>query len=332
MTVSKFPPSDGPPESAADIEAAAAAWAARADRGVLSAGDEAALEAWAAADPRRAGAYARVLAASAYFDKAAALGPGFTPSHHPAAARPVNRRRLLGGAGGLIAASAAGGVGFYALHARGRIVTPKGDIRRVSLAEGSAITMNTDTALRPALGTDLRRIDLLKGEALFDVAKDPTRPFVVFARGVQVRAIGTSFTVRLHDDGRVDVAVTEGVVEVRRPESAPVRLAAETQAVVSTRGDIQQAPAPAAMLERAMAWREGRIDLAGMTLARAAEEFSRYSHRPILIEDSTAGAMKVTGVYSISDPEGFARAAALSLDLEATADSGAIRIRRPKLS
>lgn len=336
MTASKLPLTDASPESAADIEAAAAAWAAKVDRGALSAQDQAALEAWAAADPRRAGAYARALAASAYFDKAAALGPGFAPSRHPAAARPIDwpmdRRRLLGGAGALIAASVVGGVGVYALHGRGRIATPKGDVRRVSLPEGSAITLNTDTALRRALGPDLRRIDLLRGEALFDVAKDPSRPFVVFARGVQVRAVGTSFTVRLHDDGRVDVAVSEGVVEVRKPDVPTVRLVAETQAFVPMQGDIERAPAPAAALERALAWREGRIDLAGMSLARAAEEFARYSDRPILIEDPAVGAMKVTGVYSVSDPEGFARAAALSLDLEASADPGAIRIRRAGLS
>lgn len=332
VTASKFPLTDAPLESAADIEAAAAAWAAKVDRGALSAPDQAALEAWAAADARRAGAYARALAASAYFEKAAALGLGFAPSRHPAAAQPINRRRLLGGAGALIAASVVGGVGVYALHGRGRIATPKGDVRRVSLPEGSAITLNTDTALRRALGPDLRRIDLLKGEALFDVAKDPSRPFVVFAMGVQVRAVGTSFTVRLHDDGRVDVAVREGVVEVRKPDGPTVRLVAETQAFVPMRGDIEQASAPAAALERALAWREGRIDLAGMSLARAAEEFARYSDRPILIEDPAVAAMKVTGVYSVSDPEGFARAAALSLDLEASADPGAIRIRRAGLS
>ncbi|WP_427789059.1 FecR family protein [Brevundimonas diminuta] len=332
MTASKLPLTDALPESAADIEAAAVAWAAKVDRGGLSASDQAALEAWAAADPRRAGAYARALAASAYFDKAAALGPGFAPSRHPAAARPMDRRCLLGGAGALIAASVVGGVGVYALYGRGRIATPKGDVRRVSLSEGSAITLNTDTALRRALGPDLRRIDLLKGEALFDVAKDPSRPFVVFARGVQVLAVGTSFTVRLHDDGRVDVAVSEGVVEVRKPDAPMVRLVAETQAFVPTQGDIERAPAPAAALERALAWREGRIDLAGMSLARAAEEFARYSDRPILIEDPAVGAMKVTGVYSVNDPEGFARAAALSFDLEASADPGAIRIRRAGLS
>lgn len=332
MIAPTSPLPNDPPESAADIDSAAAAWAARVDRGPLSDEDRSALEAWAAVDSRRAGAYARALAANAYFDRAAALGPSFVPSRHPAAARAIDRRGLLAGAGGLIAASVAGGVGFFAFQRHGRIVTPKGDVRRVSLSEGSAVTMNTDTVLRQAIGPELRRIDLLRGEALFDVAKDPARPFVVFARGVRVRAVGTSFTVRVHDDGRIDVAVREGVVEVKRPDMAAVRLGAETLAVVPARGGIEKASAPADALERAMAWREGRIDLAGMTLARAAREFGRYSDRPILIEDPSVANLKVTGVYSVNDPEGFARAAALSLGLEAVTGPEGIRIQRQGLS
>jgi transmembrane sensor len=332
VTASTSPPPTEPPESAAAIDSAAAAWAARVDRGPLSPEEQSALEAWTAADPRRAGAFARARATNAFFDRAAALGPAFEPSRHPAAARPIGRRRLLAGAGGLIAASAIGAVGYFAFRGHGEIVTPKGDVRRVSLAEGSAVTMNTDTALRPAIGSKVRRIDLLKGEALFDVAKDPARPFIVFAGDVEVRAIGTSFTVRVFDGGRVDVAVREGVVEVRRPGATALRLAAETQAIVSPEGVIEKAAAPAEVLERAMAWREGRIDLAGMSLAQAAREFARYSDRPIVIEDPAIASLKVTGVYSVSDPEGFARAAALSLGLEAAADAQGVRIRRQQLS
>lgn len=322
------PPPNDPSETAADIDAAAVAWAARVDRGALSDAEQSALEAWAAADARRAGAYARALAANAYFDRAAALGPAFVPSRHPAAAPAIDRRGLLRGAGGLMAASIAGGAGYFAFQRQGRIVTPKGDVRRVSLSEGSAVTMNTDTALRPSLGPALRRIDLLRGEALFDVAKDPARPFVVFARGVQVRAVGTSFTVRIYDDGRVDVAVREGVVEVGRANLAAIRLGADTRAVVLAGGEMEKAAVPAEALERAMAWREGRIDLAGLTLAEAAREFGRYSDRSIRVEDPAVATLKVTGVYSISDPEGFARAAALSLGLETVDAPDGIRIRR----
>jgi len=303
-------------ESAADIEAAAFAWAARADRGPLSVEDQGALDSWIAADSRRAGAYARALAADAYLDRAAALGPHYQPARY---APPVwTRRHLLAGAGGAIAAGLVAAVGLNAAWTRNRIVTPKGDVRRVSLPKGSAITLNTDTVVRQAFVEDERRIDLLRGEALFDVAHDPARPFRVFADDVRVEAIGTSFTVRRHENGDVEVVVREGLVDVRRVGSSQgVQLAAATTSRVSGDGPIRpQALTPDAV-DKSLAWREGRLDLTGLTLAEAATEFARYSDYQIAFETTDIGRLEVSGVYSISDPEGFAKAAALSLGLVA---------------
>jgi transmembrane sensor len=331
VTLSKPASSSLSRETAADIEAAASAWAAKADRGPFSEAEQVALEAWAAADPRRAGAYARALAAGAYLDRASALGPDFRPGR-PLTRRNVDRRRMLF-AGGAIAASLAGAFGLHALGGEAPIITPKGDVRRVSLPEGSAVTLNTDTAIRPHLDPDLRRVDLMKGEALFDVAKDPARPFVVVAQDIRVRALGTSFTVRIRDDRSVEVAVREGVVEVSRADgSAGVRLAAQTAAVAPVAGVIAKTSASADALERAIAWREGRLDLSGLTLAQAAEEFARYSDRRILIDDPQVGAMRVAGAYSLSDPEGFARAAALSLGLAADVTPQGVRLRKSEAS
>lgn len=319
-------------ESAADIDAAAQAWAARSDRGPLSPQDEVALREWLEADPRRAGAYARALAADVYLSRAAALGAGFDPrklSTRPA----MGRRRVITAGGGLLAASLVASAGLGLSSWRSRIVTPKGDVRRVSLPEGSAVTLNTATAVRPDLGDQLRRVDLIRGEALFDVAKDHRRPFIVFAGGVRVRAVGTSFSVRVREDREVEVQVREGVVEVwRRSDTSPVRLTAGGVALAPRQGPISHDHRPIESVERAMAWREGRIDLAGMSLAEAAAEFRRYSDRAIVTDDETVARMTVAGVYSISDPEGFARAAALSLGLEAVVTPSEIELRRSELS
>lgn len=315
-------------ESSADIDAAAAAWAARVDRGPLSDEDQAALEAWAAQDPRRAGAYAKARAVSAHLDRARALGADFAPSAHPAA-RAADRRRLLATGGMLAAASAVGAVGYSALTLKGRVTTGKGDIRRAPLGDGSAVTLNTDTAIRTAFDGKIRRVDLLRGEALFDVAKDPVRPFVVVAADVRVRAVGTSFTVRAHADGQVGVIVREGVVEVwRGAEGKPVRLAAEHAVQVASLGDLTPKVVGAAAVDRAMAWRQGQIDLDGLTLGQAADEFARYSDRRIVIDDPTVARLKVTGLFSASDPDGFARAAALSLGLRATTQGNGVRLDR----
>ncbi|CAN5312636.1 FecR domain-containing protein [soil metagenome] len=315
-------------ESSATIDATAAAWAARVDRGQLSDADKAALETWAAQDPRRAGAYAKALAVSAHLDRARGLGAGFTPSTHPLA-RAAGRRRLLATGGLLAAASVVGFLGYGALSLRGRVTTSKGDLRRASLADGSAVTLDTDTAIRTAFDDRIRRVELLRGEALFDVAKDPARPFVVVAGDVRVRAVGTSFSVRAHADDQVEVIVREGVVEVwRGAEGKPVRLAAEHAVQVAPLGAFRPTIVGAAAVDRAMAWRQGQIDLDGLTLGQAAAEFARYSDRRIVIDDPALAGLKVTGLFSASDPDGFAQAAALSLGLVATPAADGARLSR----
>lgn len=317
-----------PRESAAAIDAAAAAWAARVDRGPLSAEDQNALEAWAAADPRRAGAYARALAVSAHADRARGLGEDFAPARHPAALA-AGRRQLLATGGALAAAAVVGVAGYEALSLRGRMVTRKGDIRRAPLADGSAVTLNTDTAIKAAFSSEIRRVDLLRGEALFDVAKDAARPFIVVAGKVRVRAVGTSFTVRAHEDGEVGVLVREGVVEVWRGQGgAPLRLTAQTATKVEAAGPLRAVRVAASAADSATAWRQGQIALDGLTLGEAAAEFARYSDRRIVVDDPAVARLKMTGLFSASDPDGFARAAALSLGLVATPQADGVRLTR----
>jgi transmembrane sensor len=125
------------------------------------------------------------------------------------------------------------------------------------------VTLNTDSAIRTNFNDKLRRIDLLRGEALFDVTKDAARPFVVVAGEVRVRAVGTSFTVRARDNGQVNVLVREGVVEVSRgPRGQPLRLAAGTATRVDSAGEFRATPVAVDAVDRAMAWRQGQINLA----------------------------------------------------------------------
>lgn len=304
---------------------AAATWAARVDRGPLSEDEQRALEVWAAGDPRRAGAYAKARAVSAHFDRAQALGPDFAPQRHPVAVGRTRRRMLIGGAG--LTAAAFVGVGAYQWNrSQDRITTRKGDIRRVPLSDGSAVTLNTNTVIRTEFEKQVRRVDLLRGEASFDVAKDAARPFVVVAGAARVRAIGTSFTVRTWPDGAVEVLVQEGVVEVSRGTEAPVRLSADFAAKVTPTSPLRALALPVGEVERATAWRQGLLDLDGLTLAQAAEEYERYTDRRIQIDDPALGKLKMTGLFSVSDPDGFARAAALSLGLSATSTPDGVRL------
>ena len=251
-------------ETASEIEAAAAAWAAKADRGELAPEEQAALEKWLGAGSRRVGAYARALAVNAYFDRAAALGSGFSPSDFeaPPGARPIfARRKLLFAGAAAMAASVAGIAGYGLVSAQNAIVTAKGDMRRVTLAEGSAITLNTDSRVEPRLEERLRQVRLLKGEALFDVSRDRTRPFVVEAGDVRVRVLGTRFSVRRFDDGSVEVGVLDGVVEVGIMGGLQSkRLIAGQRSRVLPRGEFRTENLPQAALERAVGWRHGILD------------------------------------------------------------------------
>lgn len=295
----------------------------RIDRG-LSPAEEAALDEWTAGDTRCGGALARAMAVDSYLDRAAALGDGFQPVRQNRIG--LSRRGLMLGGGSALAASLVGVIGIGLLSAPKRIETAKGDVRRVALPEGSAITLNTATLVEPAFDREARRVTLVQGEALFDVARDPARPFTVVAAGTAVRAVGTSFTVRLHDDGKVGVIVYEGIVEVSRDGLPPLRLLAGSATVASPGQRLVPEPVPVAVRDRAIAWRNGRLDLAGLTLSGAAAEFARYADYRIVIADPEIAALEVTGVYSTSDPKGFAEAAALSLGLAVRERPGEIEI------
>jgi transmembrane sensor len=315
-----------PVQTSAAVDKEAAAWAAKLDRAPLSDQDEQALAAWAAGDPRRLGAYARAVAVNVRLDRAQGLGDGFAPQQHPVAVDGQKRRLMMGGAA-LAASAALGLVGYSLNELHGEIATRKGDVRRTPLSDGSAVTLNTATTIRPSLDGKLRRVALLRGEALFDVAKDPARPFVVTAGDVRVRAVGTSFTVRRREDGSVAVLVREGVVEVwRAGETSRLRLTADGATSVAPTGAIAAISLPTGEAERATAWRQGQVNLDGLTLGEAAAEFGRYSDHRILIDDPSVAKLKVTGLFSISDPDGFARAAALGLGLTATAETDGVRL------
>src|SRR5262249_33862689 len=116
----------------------------------------------------------------------------------------------------LAAAAALFAAGIYVVDSshRGEVfTTPVGGLSKVPTSDGSTITLNTDTRIRVQVSDTERRIDLDRGEAFYDGAQDPKRPFAVYANGKRVVAIGTKFSVRLQDEA-VHVMVTEGTVRL----------------------------------------------------------------------------------------------------------------------
>jgi transmembrane sensor len=319
-------------KTAHQIDAEATGWAARIDRGHLEPVEEQAFQAWMHADMRSAGAYARVRALALASERARALGPDFDPAAFSPA--PFWGRRTMLKIGGAIAASALVALGgtWEVLRHRGRFATDKGETRVVALEDGSVVTLNTASEIQVNFSDTARAVELIGGEALFDVARNKARPFVVSAGDTDVRAVGTSFTVRRLEMAPVEVLVREGVVEVFNPEAgtAPVRISANNKAVAQLGGGaaITAMPVPVAQLHRQLAWQNGQISFEGETLAQAVQEFSRYSDTRIVIEDPVLAREEIAGLFKATDPVGFAKTIAISLNAHAEIGEGEVRLTR----
>jgi transmembrane sensor len=318
-------------KNAQQIDAEAAQWAARMDRAPLEPEQEKQFLAWLGEDRRCMGAYGRMRAIALTTERARALGPDFDPEAFEPPAPLLGRRRMLQW-GGLIAATALVGVGatWQVLSHRGRFVTGKGETKVVALKDGSVVTLNTASEIRVSYSEALRLVELVQGEALFDVAKNKTRPFVVTAGDTNVRAVGTSFTVRRLEAAPVQVLVREGVVEVFKPAigTAPVRVSANSMAEAPADTAIAAKPIAPAQLRRQLAWQKGQIAFEGETLAQAAEEFARYSDTRIVIEDPALAREEIAGLFKATDPVGFAQTIAISLNAHARIGEGEVRLAR----
>lgn len=298
-----------PPANA--IDEAASRWAVRVDAGALDAGQRRALEAWLAADPRHQGAYARARAGLRWLDQGRVVRTVVPlPDDAPPPVASASLRRRAGLWGAAAAGIAAAAALWVARPGGDSYATGVGEQRRVTLADGSVAMINTDSDVAVAYRPARRTIDLARGEAWFQVAKDRQRPFVVQAGPVRVRATGTAFSVRRIGAG-AQVVVTEGRVLawVQGEGAPPVAVRAGEQAFVRP-----QAPAaPVARAVRAedvLAWRKGEIVLSGQTVAAAAAEFNRYNAVKIRVADPVIGQRKVVGYFLIDQSLPFARAAA----------------------
>jgi transmembrane sensor len=189
--------------------------------------------------------------------------------------------------------------------------------------DGSTIELNALSTIRVRLSKNTREIDLREGQALFHVAKDQARPFIVRSDGTTVRAVGTQFDVYRKRSGTV-VTVLEGRVAVAEsnlavpvlnrdlPAQAPIFLVAGQQVTLPTNDSAKEEPKPRrADVAAATAWVQKRLIFEETPLVEVAEEFNRYSTRRLVIADRELRSMGISGVYSSTDPDsllGFLRA------------------------
>ncbi len=312
-------------ETAETIDDAASEWAARIDRG-LSGTERAALDTWLAVDRRRIGALARARALWVHAEQAVARGPA------PVEVEPrqlLNRRRLLAGGATALAATLAGVLVVpHLLGDSSELASGIGETRRVTLEDGSAVTLGPGTRLRQSFDTARRLIELVSGEAFFEVAQDTRRPFVVLAGQMTLRALESAFGVRAIEGVPLSVIVSTGKVRIgaggaERVLEANMRLDASTPGAAARVTRLE----PDA-LQRSLAWREGMLAFEGDTLASVAKQFDRYGAARIVIADPALAREPITGSFAANDPRGFARAIAASLGARVAIEGDVIRLSR----
>jgi transmembrane sensor len=214
---------------------------------------------------------------------------------------------------------------YQALGPTTEFATSIGEQRSISLSDGSVVFLNTNSKVRLRWTKAERLVELLRGEARFQVAKNPARPFVVATPEATVRAIGTIFNV-LADHKVTQVTVIEGRVKLRAQANEPrwspsrylpsggsssagsdipaqfsIELSAGERAAIDTHGRIDPSSGPA--VERVDAWTVRRLVFRDETLDKVVAEFNRYHAVPMVVDDARLAALKINGVFDSNDPE-----------------------------
>jgi transmembrane sensor len=192
-------------------------------------------------------------------------------------------------------------------------VTTVGEQRSLTLEDGSVIELNSRSRLRAHFKADLRAIELLEGEAIFRVSKDPDRPFRVRTGATDIVAVGTAFNVKA-SDSRTVVTVLEGRVRVNQRDeksaAASAKAVSEFELAVGDQLIVARAqPTIRVALrdtEKVTSWTERRLIFEDTPLSAVAAEFARYSSRRIRIDDAIVGDRKINGVFDATDPASLA--------------------------
>ena len=303
-------------ESREAIEDAAGDWIARLEADDASEADRRRFAEWLAEDRRHRETFEAMRRTWHRLDALGAVAQAATGETSATDVERPRRRGVVRAAAALLLLTV--GAAFWAgLRTPAFVVyeTAVGHQLSVSLDDSSTVDLNTDTFIEVAFTDTERAIRLVRGEAHFTVAKDADRPFVVFAGGGVVKAVGTRFNVYLTASRGTEVTVTEGVVEVAK---------AVEPAIVSADTGSRHRPLQAARLsegqevryngqlgavaeirtpevERRLAWRDGMLSFDGETLEQVVAEVSRYTNVQFVIADPELRELKVGGYFKSND-------------------------------
>jgi len=306
------------------IESQATAWFARRRSGAMTQEEARGLADWLDADLRHRLAFEAVEALWGGFDHTRDA-PEVLAMRASARKRPAPS--YWRAAAALVAAVALG-AGVWGVNESGvfhphdlpdqTFRTDIGQRSTVTLPDGSVVTLNTNSVLRTKSDGERRLLYLDRGQAFFKVAHDRAHPFVVYAAGRSVTAVGTAFDVRV-DKGKFEVTLVEGKVRVETPlppaKAAAVLKAAppvETTEMVAgsqfTATDEGRWSVARADTATETSWMTGWLKFDNRPLSEVVAELARYSDEKIVLDDPELAAMPISGRFKAGDLDGFLKA------------------------
>ncbi len=330
-----------PPDERVALDDVAAAWVARRDRGLTPAEQDEFLQ-WLAADPCHGERLARHQRGWNELARISLWRPEHAAEPNPDVLAPPSPRRrqpapLLRWIVPVTLAAAAA-IAFGILVRRDpalsrSAVAAEPAYRQQVLDDGSLVELNRGARVTVAFTAGERRVRLARGEALFTVAKNATRPFIVEAAGVTVRAVGTAFNVRLGASA-VDVLVTEGQVALDRVASPlpTVSLvdAGQRVAVPFVGGPPAVASVTREEIDRTLSWQPRLLEFASTPLADVAVEFNRRNRVQLVIADEALRALPIGASFRSDNLDGFVRLLEASFGVKAERTEAAITLRRAR--
>ena len=351
------PDSHPPPDES--IEAIAARWIARRDRG-LSESEQGAYEQWLREDPRHESAMVRPEKNWSALDQLAGQFSAQGRLPDPDLLAPPRRRSLWFWTPLLAAAAAVLALVYFGRFPASAqktmdssISARKGDRQainhvvreRLTLEDGSIVELNARAKVNVQFTTAERRVQLERGEAYFIVVKNPERPFIVSANRVKVRAVGTAFSVGLGPE-TLSVLVTEGRVRVDEglgptdeKSSTPRELAAliaGQQGVINLAAARSTAERPEmkvlgltpAEIDQALSWRSLQLEFTDLALGEVVTEFNRYNRQKLVVADAETAAIHVGGIFRADNVDAFVSLLDTGFGVSASAQGGVIILRK----
>lgn len=202
---------------------------------------------------------------------------------------------------------------------RSNYATDIGEQRLVALDDGTTVQLNTASAINIDLDNNKRQVTLSRGEAFFNVTRDPSRPFIVKAGVGEIQVLGTRFNVRLEGDN-ASVAVIEGHVKVQGVElfSGQGAKVASAQSVVKV---------PQVNAARLTSWREGKLYFDNDPLLKVLQEVNRYTETQFVVNGSDAANLRLSGVFRTGDIDAVTFALRETYGLKAERTGGRILVR-----